>query len=239
MLKRLTMSAGVLALVAGCQADGGYYNQGYNSQGYYSQGAVPQSGYYPTSPAPQSGYYSQTPAPQSGYYSQTPAPRAGYYSPSSNPPQGQAYASRYDGCSDNTAIGTLLGAGAGGLIGNQIGSGGGNIAATIGGIVLGGIAGNAIARDACRNERADAYYYNNAYYDAFDQPQYGRRYEWQNPHSGNYGYVTPMRVVEGGRYGYRNECREFSHVVYHNGQPYGEVNIACRADDGAWRMVSG
>ncbi len=152
-------------------------------------------------------------------------------------PGGPGY-SRYDGCSDNAAVGTVVGAVAGGVIGNQFGKGSGNTAATVGGAILGGIAGNAIARDACRNERADAYYYNRTYYDAFDAPEYGRRYEWRNPHNGNYGYVTPQRRYEGRSYGYAGECREFSQIVYVNGRQYEDVSVACRTLFGFWRMVS-
>jgi outer membrane lipoprotein SlyB len=46
-----------------------------------------------------------------------------------------------------TACGTLVGAGVGGLAGNQIGSGNGKTAATIGGAAVGAIAGHAITGD--------------------------------------------------------------------------------------------
>lgn len=162
----------------------------------------------------------------------------GYYADRPPPPGygGPGYA-RYDGCADNAAVGTVVGGVAGGVIGNQFGSGSGKTAATIGGVILGGIAGNAIARDACRNDRADAYYYNRSYYDAFDQPSYGRRYDWRNPHNGNYGYITPRRRADGSRWGYRGECHEFSQTVYINGNAYEDVGVACRTPDGSWRIV--
>lgn len=153
------------------------------------------------------------------------------------PPDRGGY--RYDGCSDNAAAGTVVGGVAGGVIGNQFGKGSGRAAATVGGVILGAIAGNAIARDACRNDRADAYYYNRSYYDAFDQPEYGRRYDWRNPHSGNYGYVTPRRHVDGRRYGYPGaECREFSQTVYIDGEQYEDMSVACRRPDGRWQIVA-
>jgi len=156
-----------------------------------------------------------------------------------DPGPGPGYrAARYDGCSDNAAIGTVGGAIVGGVIGNQFGSGSGRTAATIGGAILGGIAGNAIARDACRDQRYDAYYYNPVYYDAFDGPEYGRRYSWRNPHSGRYGYVTPVRRMDGGRWGYRGDCEEFRHTVYTDDQPYEEIRVACLTDDGTWRIVA-
>lgn len=121
------------------------------------------------------------------------------------------------------------------MIGNQFGSGSGRTAATIGGALLGAIAGNAIARDACRDERADAYYYQQTYYDAFDRPDYGRRYEWRNRYTGNYGYVTPRRAFRDSR----GECREFTQEVYVDDY-HSEVvtGVACRMPDGRWRIVS-
>ena len=47
---------------------------------------------------------------------------------------------------DNAVVGTVTGAALGGLLGNQIGHGGGRAAATVIGAVGGGFAGNAIER---------------------------------------------------------------------------------------------
>ena len=142
----------------------------------------------------------------------------------------------YDGCRGDAAAGTVVGGVAGGVIGNQFGRGGGNAAATVGGVILGAIIGNAIARDSCRDERADAYYYDHTYYDAFDRPDYGRRYEWRNPYNGHYGYVTPTRAYRDRRYG--GECEEFRHVVYvDRNRTEEEVGVACRQRDGTWRVV--
>jgi outer membrane lipoprotein SlyB len=44
-------------------------------------------------------------------------------------------------------LGTLVGAGLGGVIGNQIGKGTGNTVATVAGVILGGVAGHAVDRD--------------------------------------------------------------------------------------------
>jgi len=49
---------------------------------------------------------------------------------------------------DNAMVGTVAGAALGGLLGNQVGHGGGRAAATVIGAVGGGIAGNAIERHA-------------------------------------------------------------------------------------------
>jgi surface antigen len=152
------------------------------------------------------------------------------------PYQGPAPA--YSNCEPDVAIGTGLGAVVGGVIGNQFGRGSGRTAATIGGVILGGIAGNAIAKDACRDDRHDAYYYNNTYYDAFDGDE-GHEYGWRNPHTHNYGYVTPGSYYDDGYEGYAGPCREFSQRVFIDGRPETAYGVACRQNDGTWRIVSG
>jgi uncharacterized protein YcfJ len=46
-----------------------------------------------------------------------------------------------------SACGTMVGAGAGGYVGNQFGSGSGKTAATVGGVVAGGLLGHALTGD--------------------------------------------------------------------------------------------
>ena len=57
------------------------------------------------------------------------------------------------GCETNQDTGTLVGAVAGGVIGNQFGKGGGRAAATLAGAVIGGIAGNEIGRKLDKRDR--------------------------------------------------------------------------------------
>lgn len=165
--------------------------------------------------------------------------RTTYYPDGSTTSQVYVERDGYNPCARNEATGAVVGAVAGGVIGNQFGGGSGErAAATIGGAILGGIAGNAIGRSTCDNDQADAYYYSDPYNDAFDDAGYGRRYEWRNPHSGHYGYITPMRDVAGASYGYDEQCREFEQIVYVDGQPYQDTGVACRDRDGTWRIVS-
>lgn len=163
-----------------------------------------------------------------------PPPPPGYDRGYDGPPP------RYRGCSRDRTAATIIGGILGGIIGNKIGRGRNRDAATIAGVIFGGIAGNAIARNACRDRQADAYYYNPAYYDAFESPRYGRRYDWRNPYSGNYGYVTPTRDYDDGqRYGYRGgECRQFQQAIWIDGHRTQAYGTACRNRDGSWRIVN-
>ena len=75
----------------------------------------------------------------------------------------------------NKTAGTVLGAIAGGIIGNQFGSGGGKAAATVGGVILGGALGNKIGSDIDCQDRPYAF---RAYNDSFNG-RVGHRYDWR------------------------------------------------------------
>jgi surface antigen len=128
------------------------------------------------------------------------------------------------GCATKEDSGTLIGAAAGGLIGNQFGKGGGRVAATVGGALIGGFIGNRVGKSMDDEDRRRA---AEAQYAAFER---GERSEWRNPNNGRYGYVTPRRV-----YTYQSmTCREFEQTVYINGRPETMVGKACRQPDGTW-----
>jgi len=83
-----------------------------------------------------------------------------------------------DSCSGRShPAGTIIGAIGGGLIGSQFGGGSGKIATTAGGAVLGGMAGNQIARSAdCRRRyHHSAYYYRH--HRTYTHTSYDRDYD--------------------------------------------------------------
>jgi surface antigen len=132
-----------------------------------------------------------------------------------------------DDCRSQKAAGTVLGAIAGGIIGNQFGRGGGKAVTTIGGVVLGGVAGNAIASDMPCDDRRYAF---RVYTDGFVGP-IGRRYEWRNP-NGDYGYFIPTREYRDGGY----TCRDFDESAYRRGRWHERQGSACRREDGNWHF---
>jgi len=139
-----------------------------------------------------------------------------------------ASARDYDDChNSNATAGTILGAVAGGIIGNQFGHGGGKAAATVGGVILGGMAGNAIASDMDCNDRPYAFH---AYDSGFRGPV-GRVYYWH--HGYDHGYFRPVREYwREGRI-----CRDFRETTFHRGHAYTRYGTACRERDGDWRMM--
>ena len=123
--------------------------------------------------------------------------------------------------------GTVIGAVAGGVIGNQFGSGAGRALATVGGAVIGGIIGNSIGKDmdeADRRAAADAEYASL---------EYEEERRWRNERSGHYGSIKPRRS-------YRNagmKCREYEQTVYIRDRPETLVGKACKQPDGTWKAV--
>lgn len=129
------------------------------------------------------------------------------------------------------AGGTLLGAGLGGLLGSQFGSGSGKLAATALGVFAGGLIGNEIGSSL---DRADQAYLHRATYKASAAP-IGETITWRNPESGNYGAVTPTREgwhSETGAY-----CREYQQEIIVGGRRQEGYGQACRQPDGSWKII--
>jgi surface antigen len=123
--------------------------------------------------------------------------------------------------------GTVIGAVAGGLIGNQFGHGAGRALATAAGVVVGGIIGSEIGRDMDEVDRRAAL---EAEYRALEDDE---EHRWRNAKSGHYGTIRPRRSYEDdGRI-----CREYEHTVYIDDEPQTLVGTACREPDGSWENV--
>lgn len=94
-----------------------------------------------------------------GYNTGYNAPPPGYQTPNtSQAPAGAVYYGRVESIEPVTTtqgssglLGTVIGGAAGGLLGHQIGGGRGQTAATIGGAVVGAVAGNQIEKRAGSN----------------------------------------------------------------------------------------
>lgn len=126
----------------------------------------------------------------------------------------------------NETAGTVGGAVVGGLIGNAIaprGPGGAIVGALVGGVV-----GNAIGRDLDEQARREAY---EAEEYAF---QYDRPREWVSGGGKYRGRVVPRRVyVDNGR-----QCRQYEHTIYINERPRTATGVACRQANGTWKTVT-
>ena len=128
-------------------------------------------------------------------------------------------------------VGTLAGAGAGALAGSQIGKGRGQLLATSVGTLLGAFVGSSVGKSL---DRADHAYAQEASYQALEFAPTGQQVAWNNPDSGHYGSVTPVRTWQagGGQF-----CREYSHNVTIDGRLERLHGTACRDASGQWRSA--
>ena len=127
-------------------------------------------------------------------------------------------------------IGALGGAAAGGLLGAQVGHGRGQLAATAAGALLGALIGSEIGRSMDEVDRMRA---EQAYSQAANAPV-GETIAWDNPNTGNYGSVTPIR--EGTKAATGEYCREFQQTVVIGGRQEDAYGVACRQPDGSWKI---
>ena len=134
------------------------------------------------------------------------------------------------GCETKQDSGTLVGAIAGGVIGNQFGKGGGRVASTFAGAVIGGIVGNEIGRSLDQRDRELA---RQAEYDAWETGPPRQPVRWRNASNGRYGEVIPEEYYERGG----SRCRNFLHRVYIDGREQTMRGTACRNPDGTWTQV--
>jgi len=127
--------------------------------------------------------------------------------------------------------GTVIGAVAGGILGNQVGKGTGRTVATVAGALVGGIVGHEIGRSMDAQDRRLA---QDAELRALEDGPSGRPIAWRNPDSGHYGEVVPRRAYERAD----RTCRDYEHTVWIDEQREVVRGTACRQPDGTWRTIS-
>ena len=128
-------------------------------------------------------------------------------------------------------VGAVSGAVVGGLLGSKVGGGSGQLWATGAGAIVGGLLGSSIGSSL---DRADLAYANRAGERAHSAPV-GETVSWNNPDSGHYGTITPVREGRStaGRY-----CREYEQEIFVDGRRETAVGSACQNSDGTWEVVS-
>jgi surface antigen len=103
--------------------------------------------------------------------------------------------------------GTLVGAGAGALIGNAVGGAAGNRAVgTLAGAAIGGMLGNRIGAAMDDEDKRRAY---AAQVQALESGPSGAPVAWRNPDSGRYGSIVPGPASEQNGM----SCRQYTHTI--------------------------
>lgn len=135
------------------------------------------------------------------------------------------------GIGTKQGIGGVLGGVGGAVAGAQFGGGRGQLAATAAGALLGAYLGSEVGRGLDDVDRQRA---QGAFNQANSAPV-GQTINWNNPNTGNYGSVTPVRdgTSSTGEY-----CREYQTTVYVDGKSQAAHGVACRQADGSWKMIN-
>ena len=124
--------------------------------------------------------------------------------------------------------GAALGAAGGGLAAAATGTGPAGIAA---GVLLGGILGGAVGHSLDQRDEELARYHTQQ---GLEYAPSGDRVYWENPDSGNRGYMTPYPAYQTPQ---GNYCREFQQTIVVGGQPQSGYGTACRQPDGSWQII--
>lgn len=144
-----------------------------------------------------------------------------------------ALAGCFEDSGQKQSVGTILGAGIGGLAGSQVGKGRGQVVAAATGAVLGALVGGEVGKSL---DRADHEALKTTRDRSLESAPMGQSNQWRNPDSGNYGTFTPVNTYQRADGSY---CREFSQTVTVGGKTQEAYGTACRQADGSWKIVSG
>ncbi|MCY4501288.1 MAG: RT0821/Lpp0805 family surface protein [Alphaproteobacteria bacterium] len=128
-------------------------------------------------------------------------------------------------------LGTIIGGVGGAVLGNEVGKGRGRKVAIAAGTLLGAMLGSRLGRDLDEADRITA---EQTTQGALERGRVGSRTEWENPDSGNSGWVVPTRTwqEDSGQY-----CREFQTGIIVGGEEQTAYGTACRQPDGSWKIV--
>ncbi len=129
---------------------------------------------------------------------------------------------------DRTALGAVLGGGAGAAIGSQIGSGDGRTAAILGGTILGILVGGSAGQMMDDLDQ-------NCVGQALEHAPDGQAIIWNDARSGAKYQVAPVQTIQtdNGQY-----CREYTATATVGGQKQQTYGMACRQEDGSWQIRS-
>lgn len=120
---------------------------------------------------------------------------------------------------------TVLGAVAGGVIGNRVADREDRVIATVAGAIIGGVIGNRIGDAIDDSDRACIGH-------SLELVGSGRYVEWQNPSTGIHYNMRPLRDLD-------RRCREFElQSRKKNGKLQKQKMRACRDDSGSWTVIA-
>jgi surface antigen len=130
-----------------------------------------------------------------------------------------------EGRCNREAIGTVLGAAVGGVVGSQVGDDSNRAVATVLGAVIGAVIGRQIGRNMDERDRACVGH-------ALELAKDGQSVRWLNETTGVTYVLTPSGSGQAA-----GACRDFELQATRNGRTEVQPSRACRTGDGTWQMV--
>ena len=107
---------------------------------------------------------------------------------------------------------------------------GGAILVVIFSLLAGALIGNQIGKTM---DEHDKLMLEKSSHQALEFSPSGSSVEWNNPDSGNHGYITPTKTFrESGQY-----CREYQQEIVVGGEKHKAFGKACRQADGHWKII--
>ena len=134
--------------------------------------------------------------------------------------------------SQKQTIGTLLGAGAGALIGSQVGGGKGQLAAVAIGAPGGALLGSEVGKTLDDADRLKA---GRAQQAILESNRSGHATSWSNRDTGHSGTIIPNPAVQTSGVEY---CRGYEHEIKVDGRNVVAQDIACREPNVTWRLIN-
>ena len=135
-------------------------------------------------------------------------------------------ASLLTACQTKQDTGTLIGAGAGALIGSQFGGGAGQLVAVGLGAVAGALVGGAIGGNMDKTDKLEAQ-------QSLEASKDNQTTTWKNPNNESTYEVTPTKTYVAQNH---QPCRDYTmQVTMADGKHHTVYGKACRQSDGTWQ----
>lgn len=127
--------------------------------------------------------------------------------------------------------GALLGAGAGALLGSQLGHGHGRLIAVAVGTLAGAMLGQELGRSI---DQSDQQMMSQSVQEGLEHNHNQETTRWTNPDNQHCGSLTPVKTYQTAQNDY---CREYLQTVAIDGQERQAYGTACRTANGGWKII--
>ncbi len=136
-------------------------------------------------------------------------------------------------CATQQDTGTLVGAGAGALLGSQFGSGSSQVLATAVGAAAGAFIGNQVGASMDKTDQLEAQ-------QVLESNRVNQTTTWVNPDTQTQYAVTPTKTYTGTQGKTKGQvCRDFTtQAMMAGGEKQTIYGRACRQSDGTWQAVN-